>query len=95
MTSSSPRKDQPPIPATLFVVETGEVAETYASTTSRMPAITRPVLASSREVLSARGIPGRSWRPLWEPERAPLALRELEAYQWDTLRRRMHRRETR
>ncbi|MDE2780314.1 MAG: replication-relaxation family protein [Chloroflexota bacterium] len=93
--SDAPRDDQPPFPTTLFVVDTEEVAETYASTASRMPAMKLPILVSSRELLSYRGILGRSWRPLWEPERAPLALCELGAYEWDKLRRRMRRQETR
>ena len=93
--SDAPRDDQPPFPTTLFVVDTEEVAETYASTASRMPAMTLPILVSSRELLSYRGILGRSWRALWDGERPPLALRELGTYQWDTLRRRMHRQETR
>ena len=93
--SDAPRDDQPPFPTTLFVVDTEEVAETYASTASRMPAMELPILVSSREILSYRGILGRSWRPLWDGERPPLALRELDAYEWDTLRRRVRRQETR
>ena len=93
--SDSPRNDQPPFPTTLFVVDTEEVANTYASTASRMPAMSLPILVSSREVLSDRGILGRSWRPLWDGESPPLALRELDGYEWDGLRRRMRRRETR
>ena len=93
--SDAPRDDQPPFPSTLFMVDTEEVAETYASTASRMTAMALPILVSSRELLSYRGILGRSWSPLWDPERPPLALSELGAYGWDTLRRRMHRLETR
>jgi len=93
--SDAPRNDQPPFPTTLFVVDTAEVAETYAGTASRMPAMTLPILVSSREVLSDRGLLGRSWRPLWDAESPPLALRELGRCEWDGLRRRMRRRETR
>ena len=93
--SDAPREDQPPFPTTLFVVETEEVAETYASTASRMTAMSLPILVSSREALSCKGVLGRSWRPLWDAESPPLALRELGAYGWDGLRRRMHRLETR
>ena len=92
--SDAPRDDQPPFPTTLFVVDTEEVAETYASTASRMPAMALPILVSSRELLSDRGILGRSWRTLWDGERPPLALRNLDDYEWDGLRRRMRRRET-
>ena len=92
--SDTPRDDQPPFPTTLFVVDTEEVAETYASTASRMPAMTLPILVSSRELLSYRGMLGRSWRPLWDAQRPPLALRELGAYEWDKLRRRMRRQKT-
>ena len=53
-----------------------------------------PILVSSREALSGRGILGRSWRPLWDAESPALSLRELGAYGWDSLRRRMHRLET-
>ncbi len=92
--SDAPRDDQPPFPTTLFVVDTEEVAETYASTASRMPTMKLPILVSSRELLSYRGMLGRSWRPLWDGKRPPLALRELGEYEWDKLRRRMHRQET-
>ncbi len=50
--SDAPRDDQPPFPTTLFMVDTEEVAETYASTASRMPTMTLPILVSSREILS-------------------------------------------
>ena len=93
--SDVPRDDQPPFPTTLFMVDTEEVAETYASTASRMTNMALPILVSSRELLSYRGLLGRSWRPLWDAESPPLALRELGAYGWDGLRRRMHRLETR
>ncbi len=53
--SDAPARDQPPFPTTLFVVDTEEVADTYASTASRMPAMMLPILVSSREVLSDRG----------------------------------------
>jgi len=92
--SDAPRDDQPPFPTTLFVVDTEEVAETYASTASGMITMTLPILVSSRELLSYRGILGRSWRPLWDGDSKPLALGELDAYEWDKLRRRMHRQET-
>ncbi|MDE2780749.1 MAG: replication-relaxation family protein [Chloroflexota bacterium] len=92
--SDAPRDDQPPFPTTLFMVDTEDVAETYASTASRMPAMKLPILVSSRELLSYRGILGRSWRPLWDGKRPPLALRELGEYEWDGLRRRMRRQET-
>ena len=93
--SDAPRDDQPPFPTTLFMVDTEEVADTYASTASRMTAMSLPILVSGRDILSYRGILGRSWRPLWDAERPPLALRELGSYGWDGLRRRMHRLETR
>ena len=93
--SDAPGKDQPPFPTTLFLVETDEVAETYVSTASSMTAMALPILVSSREVLSDRGVLGRSWRPLWEPESTPVALGELGAWEWDGLRRRMRRVETR
>ena len=92
--SDAPANDQPPFPTTLFLVDTEEVAETYASTASRMTAMSLPVLVSSREALSDRGILGKSWRPLWDGERPPMALRDLADYGWDTLRRRMRRQET-
>ena len=93
--SAAPRDDQPPFPTTLFMAETEEVAETYASTASRMVSMSLPILVSSRELLSYRGILGRSWRPLWVADSPPLALSELADYGWDTWRRRMHRLETR
>ena len=93
--SDAPRGDQPPFPTTLFLVDTEEVAETYVSTASSMTAMKLPILVSSREVLSDRGLLGRSWRPLWEPECPPVELGELGAWEWDGLRRRMRRVETR
>ena len=93
--SDAPREDQPPFPTTLFMVDTEEVAETYARTASRMTAMALPILVSSRELLSYRGILGRSWSPLWDAERPPLSLSELGDYEWDTLRRRMRREGTR
>ncbi len=93
--SDAPRNDQPPFPTTLFLVDTQEVSETYASTASHMAAMALPILVSSREVLSDKGVLGRSWRPLWEPECPPVALGELGAWEWDGLRRRMRRVETR
>ena len=93
--SDAPRGDQPPFPTTLFLVDAEEVAETYVSTASHMTAMALPILVSSRAVLSGRGLLGRSWRPLWEPECPPVALGELGAWEWDGLRRRMRRAETR
>ncbi len=93
--SDAPGKDQPPFPTTLFMVDTEEVAETYVNTASSMTAMALPILVSSREVLSDRGLLGRSWRPLWEPECPPVALGELSDWEWDGLRRRMRRVETR
>ena len=93
--SDAPANDQPPFPTTLFLVDTEEVAQTYASTASRMTAMSLPILVSSREALSCKGVLGRSWRPLWDAERPPLALRELADYGWDSLRRRMRRQQTR
>ena len=93
--SDAPAKDQPPFPTTLFVVDTEEVAETYASAASRMTAISLPILVSSREALSCRGILGRSWRPLWDAGCPSLELCELGDYGWDGLRHRMRRHETR
>ena len=93
--SDPSREDQPPFPTTLFMVETEEVAHTYAGTASRMTAMSLPILVSSREILSCKGVLGRSWRPLWDPGCPPLSLSELGAYGWDGLRRRMHRLETR
>ena len=93
--SNAPREDQPPFPTTLFVVDTEEVAETYVSMASGMLTMSLPILVSDREALSGKGILGRSWRPLWDSECPPMALRELGAYGWDGLRHRMRRLETR
>ena len=93
--SDAPAKDQPPFPITLFVVDSEEVAETYASTACRMVTMSLPILVSCREALSGKGILGRSWRPLWDAECPPLALCELGAYGWDDLRHRMRWDETR
>ena len=55
--SDSQGRDQPPFPTTLFMVDTEDVAETYASTASRMPAMTLPILVSSREEQKHRDSP--------------------------------------
>ncbi len=54
--SDAPANDQPPFPTTLFLVDTEEVAETYASTASRMTTMSLPILVSSREALSCKGV---------------------------------------
>ena len=70
-------------PTTLFVVDTEEVEATYVGTAARMSRMSLPIFVSCTPALSATGILGRSWRPLWEPESPRLPLSELEAYQWD------------
>ena len=90
--STEPGEDQPPFPTTLFVVDTEEVEATYMRTAARMSRMSLPILVSCRPVLSATGILGRSWHPLWEPESRRLALSELRAYQWDSLYHRMRQR---
>ena len=86
------KDDQPPFPVTLFVVDTEEVEDTYVSTAARMTRMSLPILVSCTPVLSCRGILGKSWRPLWQPESPRLALAELSAYQWDSLYQRMRHR---
>ena len=78
--SDAPAQEQPPFPITLFVVDSEEVADTYVSAASGMITMSLPILVSCREALSRRGILGRSWRPLWDAECPPLALRDLGAY---------------
>ncbi len=90
--STEPGEDQPPFPTTLFVVDTEEVEDTYVRTAAGMSRMSLPILVSCRPVLSATGILGRSWHPLWEPESRRLALSELRAYQWDSLYHRMRQR---
>ena len=75
--SDVPAQDRPPFPITLFVADTGEVAETNATTASPMPAISLPILVSSGEALSDRGILGKFWHPPWDGASPPLAFREL------------------
>ena len=87
--SNAPGEDMPPFPITLFVVDNEEVEETYARTASRMDLMTLPILVSSADTLTRRGLLGRSWRPLWQAKSPRLALSELRAYQWDALRHRM------
>ena len=78
------KDDQPPFPTTLFVVDTEEVEDTYVRTVALRSRMSLPIL-----VLSTAGIPGRSWRPLWEPDSPRLHLSGLNAYQWDSLYHRM------
>ena len=84
--------DQPPFPTTLFVVDTEEIEDTYVRTAARMSRMSLPIFVSCMPVLSATGILGRSWRPLWEPESPRLPLSVLRAYQWDSLYHRMRHR---
>ena len=86
------KDDQPPFPTTLFVVDTEEVEDTYVRTASRLAVMSLPILVSCLPVLSDKGILGKSWRPLWEPESPRLPLSGLSAYQWDSLYHRMRHR---
>ena len=61
-------------------------------TASQLAAMSLPILVSCTPVLSDKGILGRSWRPLWEPESPRLPLSGLSAYQWDRLYHRMRHR---
>ena len=83
------KDDQPPYPVTLFVVDTEEVEGTYVRTAARMSRMSLPIFVSCIPALSAAGILGRSWRPLWEPESPRLPLSALRAYHWDSLYHRM------
>ena len=86
------KDDQPPFPTTLFVVDTEEVETTYVSTAALRSRMSLPILVSCIPVLSDKGILGKSWRPLWEPESPRLPLSGLNAYQWDRLYHRMRHR---
>ena len=85
--SDAPAQDRPPFPITLFVADTGEVAETNATTASPMPAISLPILVSSGEALSDRGILGKSGIPYGMVQVRP-GLAGTGAYRWDRLRQR-------
>ena len=87
--SNAPEEDMAPFPVTLFVVDNEEVEETYARTAAEMNLMTLPILVSSADTLTRRGLLGLSWRPLWESRSPRLALSGLRAYQWDSLRHRM------
>ena len=87
--SPAPKEDQPPFPTTLFVVDTEEVEDTYVRTASQLATMSLPILVSCITVLSATGILGQSWRPLWAQESPRLALGGLRAYRWDSLYHRM------
>ena len=88
--SNAPGEDMAPFPVTLFVVDNEEVEETYARTAALMNLMTLPILVSSADTLTRRGLLGRSWRPLWETRPTRLVLSGLTAYQWDSMRHRMH-----
>ena len=83
------KEDLPPFPATLFVVDTEEVEETYVSTAAGMDRMSLPILVSCTPVLSTTGILGESWRPLWEPSSPRLRLSQLRDYAYDPLYHRM------
>ena len=85
------KEDQPPFPTTLFVVDTEEVEDTYVRTATQLATMSLPILVSCIPVLSAHGILGKSWRPLWLSESPRLSLSGLNAYQWDSLYHRMRR----
>ena len=87
--SPAPEEDQPPFPVTLFVVDSEHVEDTYVHSASRSATMSLPILMSCVPALSATGILGLSWRPLWEPESPRLALSELGAYGWNSLYHRM------
>ena len=87
--SNAPGEDMAPFPVTLFVVANEEVEETYVRTASQMNLMTVPILVSSADTLTRRGLLGRSWRPLWESRSPRLALSGLRAYGWDSLRHRV------
>lgn len=84
-----PRNDLPPFPTTLFVVDREDVEATYVRTAARMTLMSIPVLVSCTPVMLKEGVLGRSWRPLWDPDSRRLALSELNAYRWDSLRSQM------
>ncbi len=83
------KDDQPPFPTTLFVVDTEDVEDTYVRTACQLATMSLPILVSCITVLSATGILGQSWRPLWAQESPRLALCGLRAYRWDSLYHRM------
>ena len=83
------KDDQPPFPTTLFVVDTEDVEDTYMRTACQLATMSLPILVSCITVLSATGILGQSWRPLWAQESPRLALCGLRAYRWDSLYHRM------
>ena len=87
--SNEHKEDQPPYPVTLFVVDTGEVEETYVNTAAGMNRMSLPILVSCTPVLSRRGILGESWRPLWAPSSPRLRLSGLGSYVYDPLHHRM------
>ncbi len=86
---NQPRIDLPPFPTTLFVVDREDVEATYVRTAARMRQMGIPVLVSCIPVLLREGILGRSWYPLWKPESPRMALSELGAYGWNSLRHEM------
>ena len=90
--SNEPGDDQPPYPVTLFVVDNEDVEDTYLRTAARMTRMSLPILVSCVPVLTATGILGKSWRPLWEAESPRLALTDMSAYTYDSLYHRMHSR---
>ncbi len=89
--SNEHEEDQPPFPFTLFVVDDEDVEGTYVSTAARMNRMSLPILVSCIPALSAKGILGESWRPLWDAESPRLALSGMGAYTYDSLYCRMRR----
>ena len=87
--SNEPGDDQPPFPVTLFVVDTGEIEDTYVRTAARMSRMSLPILVSCIPVLSTAGILGKSWRPFWEPQSPRMALSGMGNYTYDSLYHRM------
>ena len=87
--SNEPEEDQPPFPFTLFVVDDEDIEDTYVRTAARMSRMSLPILVSCIPALSAKGILGKSWRPLWDAESPRLALSGMGAYTYDSLYCRM------
>ena len=84
-TSYETTADLSPLPLTLFVVDSAAIADTYVNTALSMPELRLPILVACIPNLDRKGILGRSWQRLWEPDSPPAQLSELDGYTWDRL----------
>ena len=90
-TAPDTEEDLVPMPFTLFVVDSEDIAANYVNAAADDTALRLPVLVSSMPELESAGMLGRSWHRLWEPGSPRVRLSELGGHYWDRLYRSVER----